>query len=1120
MAVETYNTQPYYDDYDPNKGFVQILAVAGKPEQSREFTQMGTMYRDFMGRLGDAIFKDGAIIEGCSYIIDNGYITISPGRIYYGGLVRIVRDTVKVPITGSGTELIGMKIKSEIVTENQDASLRNPAIGTEAAGTAGAHRVKETLIFTNNDPDATTIFHIEDGGLVSDKVYEETTSDIITDVMARRTYDENGNFKIRGLQLADISDSNDYGPLVGLTEGKAYIQGYEVVKPYQTKINPPYSKEVNIVQNEPKVFITNQTVYPLNNYPVKQIDKMTVDMQVTIEMTRGPQQDGYDFLPHTPVIEIVSIDGYTQGRDYQLSADRVDWSVAGGTEPATGSTYQVTYKYKKNLEIGTEVKLETRTINGEVTSVVVFQSSAAKPINNTQMIVDYQYYLARRDLVLLDKNGEVTILQGIPAKAILAQTPVNQDSTKLVIGSIMSMPNSAEVYIVNQDTVRLTQLDMYNLRKRVDELEVSLAMTDLDREAMDGEDATDLKGIYTDGFVGLTKADVTNSEFNCSIDLDTNEVTLPFTTDIAELEINSSESNIQKLGRVIMAPFEQVAAMEQPYASEAMLINPYAVYNPVVPVKITPEVDNWIETSTIRVNKETVKYTTLRRWWYHRGESWAESEKAKWQSLGFADGGASLGWNSGTSVSASTSTSIILDEAVTYMRQRSVTIEGYNFNPNEDNIVCTFNGIKVSMTPASNGETYGYRGTISGTMKANAKGYFKATFRVPAGVPCGQVQVLVKGPVCSGETTYKAQGRKQVIQETVLTTKNVVTPTDPLAQSFGFDADTILTSIDLFFAAKDDAHSCIVQIRNMVNGYPGTECYTEEIIDKSSVVVSGDASRATNVKFSQPVYCQADVQYCVVILTDSNVTQLWVAELGARDVRTKQYITSNPYVEGVMFSSSNALTWTAHQTKDLKFKLYKARFTGKGQIVFNNVTNAQMNRVVLAASYIDYKNAGIEWWYRNASNEDWKAIDTYSEQDLTAKSSAFQLKATMNVAYSTSPIVASDCVNLVYFLEGNNAVYVSRMIETEETFTNIKVLLQLCLPSGCTARAYVKMEDVSNNWIELTNPDTSALSNEYTQYQWNKSGVSAKRYRFKLEMHTVNPLIRPRARKLINILKY
>ena len=50
---------------------------------------------------------------------------------------------------------------------------------------------------------------------------------------------------------------------------------------------------------------------------------------------------------------------------------------------------------------------------------------------------------------------------------------------------------------------------------------------------------------------------------------------------------------------------------------------------------------------------------------------------------------------------------------------------------------------------------------------------------------------------------------------------------DPLAQSFNVgggldDVDgRFVTSIDVFFSAKDATLPCQVEIRNMINGYPG-----------------------------------------------------------------------------------------------------------------------------------------------------------------------------------------------------------------------------------------------------------------------------------------------------------
>lgn len=57
---------------------------------------------------------------------------------------------------------------------------------------------------------------------------------------------------------------------------------------------------------------------------------------------------------------------------------------------------------------------------------------------------------------------------------------------------------------------------------------------------------------------------------------------------------------------------------------------------------------------------------------------------------------------------------------------------------------------------------------------------------------------------------------------------------------------------------------------------------------------------------------QAKREYAVVVLCDDATTALYVAELGKQDP-TRGYVTSQPYQVGVLLSSSNASTWTAHQ---------------------------------------------------------------------------------------------------------------------------------------------------------------------------------------------------------------
>lgn len=1108
---KSYPNAPYYDDYNRDKGYVQMLALPGKAEQAREFTQIQSMQLDFLGRLGDAIYTSGTIIDGCDIIINDKVVIISSGRIYLDGLVRIVNGTT-IDIEGTGSEVIGAKIVSSIVTETEDATLRDPAQGYENYGQEGAHRLKETVVFTVNDSEASTIYRLEDGELVSDAAAPGEGS-IITETLARRTYDENGNYKIRGLELRDRNETREGKILATMTEGKAYIKGYEITKDTASTVRLNYSQALREVLNEPKIYSTTQSMYKLSNQPVKEFTDVNALVQVTQNVTRGNIQGGIDYLPDNPVDHIVSINGYTQGTDYQLTNDGVDWSLPG-TEPSTGSTYQCTYVYSRTMKVGTDIDLVTQ--DGE--QYLKFLTGGAKPNANSRFYISYNFYLARKDLVCLDKTGKLVVIEGKPNITRLTETEINQDDNQLPIGSVLVMPNSSEIVIVNYDTVRLSQSDLYNVRKRVDDLEYNQAMTDLDKEAEEGEDATELKGIFTDGFLGLTKCDTTHPEFNCTVDLDNCELTLPINVSIlnATPNMKNVDTDVAMLGQFIMAPYTHKLAKQQPYATGNMLVNPYAVYNPMSLVKLSPAVDNWIDTTKVVVNKQVTKSLTLRRWWYHRGESWAESEKRKWQSLGFADGGASLGWASGTATSTSVTSAVVLDEAVMFMRQIRVTVTGSNFTPGIDNIKCFFNDTLVPLTATNPA----LKGTTNGTVKADGNGKVSATFVVPPNVPCGSVEVRLESATGKGSAVYQAQGRKRVIQDTVLTTRTVVNPTDPLAQSFQFDADTILTKVGLYFASKDNSKSIIVQIRNMVNGYPGTTMYTEKEVRAADIKVSGDATAVTEVLFEDPVYCNADTQYCICILSDSNLYSMYVAELGKKDIKRGVYVTSQPYTDGVLFSSSNALTWTAHQTMDLKFDLYQANYTGKGTIIFNDITEETMNQLLIAAEAVDYKNAGIEWYYRITNNGSWLPIETYVDRELSVTTKLVQLKAVLNVAYSTSPIIAGDCINLIGFLTQTTGAYVSRQVTMSEHFTKVRISMDVAKPSGTDVRVFI-MTDDKTGWRKVTEtPTVSQVDEEFNRYEYSLTGVNSANYRIKIEMESSNPLIRPRIRKLMSILKY
>ena len=57
-----FNKAPYYDDFDENKKFLQVLFQPGRPVQARELTQLQTILQNQIEHGANHIFKQGSKI--------------------------------------------------------------------------------------------------------------------------------------------------------------------------------------------------------------------------------------------------------------------------------------------------------------------------------------------------------------------------------------------------------------------------------------------------------------------------------------------------------------------------------------------------------------------------------------------------------------------------------------------------------------------------------------------------------------------------------------------------------------------------------------------------------------------------------------------------------------------------------------------------------------------------------------------------------------------------------------------------------------------------------------------------------------------------------------------------
>jgi hypothetical protein len=132
---------------------------------------------------------------------------------------------------------IGFTITRDSITENQDPSLRDPAIGSYNYNAPGADRFKisamldQTETLEEEPEDFIELLRFENGKIT--KKSESITYAELEKTLARRTYDESGSYTVRPFEI-EIKDMglDENKMSVTISPGKAYVYGHELETSY------------------------------------------------------------------------------------------------------------------------------------------------------------------------------------------------------------------------------------------------------------------------------------------------------------------------------------------------------------------------------------------------------------------------------------------------------------------------------------------------------------------------------------------------------------------------------------------------------------------------------------------------------------------------------------------------------------------------------------------------------------------------------------------------------------------------------------------------------------------------------------------------------------------------
>ena len=179
---------------------------------------------------------------------------------------------------------------------------------------------------------------------------------------------------------------------------------------------------------------------------------------------------------------------------------------------------------------------------------------------------------------------------------------------------------------------------------------------------------------------------------------------------------------------------------------------------------------------------------------------------------------------------------------------------------------------------------------------------------------------------------------------------------DPLAQTFMVEEQSglFLTGLKLRFATKSTKNVPVsVEIRPVVNGFPSaTEMLpgSQTFKAPAGVSTSSTGSAITEFNFPEPVFCKGRTEYSIVVKSDSDEYNLYIAKVGEFILGSTEKRLKRQSNLGVLFLSQNARTWEPDQTSDMSFELMRASFVNEGTAAFEN---RNLPKVVLAANSLE-----------------------------------------------------------------------------------------------------------------------------------------------------------------------
>jgi len=379
------------------------------------------------------------------------------------------------------------------------------------------------------------------------------------------------------------------------------------------------------------------------------------------------------------------------------------------------------------LEDGTTVNLRDvldfrPTWNGSA-----FTNINELPENSTSIRADVTYYKPRRDLIVLNKEAEVSVVAGEPDfNPQYPAVPANTMELFRIEANPFTL-NDSDLTLQAIEHKRYTMKDIARLDRQIEENKelITLSLLELDTNNLEVFDSAGnnrtKSGFLVDNFVDFVASEATDAEYKASIDPQGKIMRPTFKEDNIRLAYDSDKSSTVILkGDNVYLDYSETQYIDQDQVSGVENINPFAVVKGEGILTLSPASDEWKEvvyTSARAVSGGTRLVQQQSQLWNEWLWQWAGSSLATGapgQELRTESTAVTGEWSAGNrgGITQSTTTSVarvisseviseVIDDRVVdlavipFMRSRKVYFRAQGLRPNSQYFPF-FDGVDVS----------------------------------------------------------------------------------------------------------------------------------------------------------------------------------------------------------------------------------------------------------------------------------------------------------------------------------------------------------------------------------------------------------------------------------------